>query len=62
VSIEHDLRLSATCSPLGAVTFTVDIVGLQHSPEEWRVSASLVTEFGQLQNLSARAKQFFGGT
>jgi hypothetical protein len=37
------------------------MAGLQGAPEEWRVSASLVTEMGRMQDLSAGAHRFFGG-
>ena len=60
-SIEGDFRLSAACSSLGSVTFSVEMAGLQGAPEEWRVSASLVTEMGRMQELSAGAHRFFGG-
>lgn len=60
-SLEGEFRLSAVCSPLGKVTFSVQLSGLQGAPEEWSVSASLLTEMGQLQKLSAGAHRFFGG-
>jgi hypothetical protein len=40
----------------------VAILGLEGAPEEWRVSASLTTELGQLPNIAAGAHRFFGGT
>ena len=61
-SIEGEFSLSATCSPLGEVSFSVRIRGLQGAPEEWQVSAALTTELGQLPRIAAGAHQFFGGT
>ncbi|MGY0653105.1 DUF6228 family protein [Luteimonas sp. A537] len=61
-SIEGEFLLSATCSPLGEVNFSVRILGLQGAPEEWQVSASLTTELGQLPKVAAGAHRFFGGT
>lgn len=59
-SLEGEFRLSAMCSPLGEVTFFLEIAGMQGAPEEWRVSASITTEFGQLCQLSAGARRLFG--
>ena len=61
-SLEGEFSLSARCSSLGIVTFLVAILGLEGAPEEWRVSASLTTELGQLPNIAAGAHRFFGGT
>ncbi|WP_089374628.1 DUF6228 family protein [Methylobacillus rhizosphaerae] len=61
-SIEGEFTLSASCSPLGEVSFSVRMHGLQGSPEEWQVSAALTTELGQLSLIAAGASQFFGDT
>ena len=60
-SIEGEFSLSATCSPLGEVGFSVCIRGLQGAPEEWQASATLTTELGQLPKIAAGAQRFFGG-
>ena len=61
-SIEGEFSLSASCSPLGIVTFLVAMFGHPGFPEEWRVSASITTELGLLPSLAAGAQRFFGGT
>jgi len=58
-SIEGEFIISATCSPLGEVLFTIQLRGLQGAPEEWKVSVGLATEFGQLSNIAKHAKEFF---
>jgi len=58
-SIEGEFIISATCSSLGEVLFTVRLRGLQGAPEEWTVSVGLATEFGQLRNIAKHAKGFF---
>ena len=58
-SLEGEFSISATCSPLGIVTFIVDLSGLPGAPEEWRLVASLTSELGQLQRLARRASSFF---
>lgn len=61
-SLEGEFSLSATCSSLGTVAFLVNICGQSGAPEEWRVSASLITELGQMPKIAAGAQSFFGGT
>lgn len=58
-SIEQDFSLSATCTSLGSVTFWVELRGLQGAPEEWRIEAGLVTDFGQLEQIAKNAEVFF---
>ncbi|WP_425602255.1 DUF6228 family protein [Luteimonas aquatica] len=60
-SLEGEFLLSASCSPLGIVTFLAAIYGSPGAPEEWHVSASITTELGQLPSIAAGAKRFFGG-
>ena len=50
-SIEGDFRLSATCTPLGNVVFSVELHGLQGATEEWAVTAGIDYELGQLERL-----------
>jgi hypothetical protein len=58
-SLEGDFKLSATCSALGVVTFDVELCGLQGAPEEWRITAGLETEFGQLDGFAACARNLW---
>lgn len=58
-SIEGEFNISASCSTLGDVLFKVRLYGMLGAPEEWRVSAGLATEFGQLQHIAKRAAEFF---
>ena len=58
-SLEGEFSISAACSSLGIVTFTVKLSGLPGAPEEWQLVASLTSELGQLQNLARRASLFF---
>ena len=60
-SIEGDFSLCASCSPLGEVNFQVCFRGAQGAVEDWQVSAALTTEFGQLPEIAADARRFFGG-
>ena len=59
ISIEGDFSLFATCTSLGSVTFRVEIRGSQGAPEEWRVNAGLVVEFGQLEQIARSSNAFF---
>jgi hypothetical protein len=56
-SLEGDFRLSVTCSSLGAVTFQVQLRGLQGAPEEWHVESGIESEFGQLEQLAKDAEE-----
>lgn len=58
-SLEGEFSLAATCSSLGVVTFTASLSGLPGAPEEWRLTASLTSELGQLQRLAEEACLFF---
>ena len=58
-SLEGEFLLEATCSSRGHVTFSVRIREMFGGPEEWEVSARLVTELGQLPGIASRAKAFF---
>lgn len=61
-SIERDFSLAATCTSLGSVTFRVELRGSQGAPEEWRVEAGLVTEFGQLEGIAKNSEGFFNAS
>lgn len=54
-SLEGDFNLTVTCSSLGAITFRVELRGLQGAPEEWRVIVGIEFEFGQLARLADEA-------
>ena len=61
-SLEGEFSLSARCSPLGHVDFSVHLHGSQGAPEEWQLTAVLTTELGQLPKIAASASGFFSGT
>jgi hypothetical protein len=61
VSLEGDLKLSATCTSLGAVTFHVSMSGLPGAAEEWQLQAGIETEFGQLARLATEAEALARG-
>lgn len=58
-TLEGEFEISATCTAGGAVTFTVTLSGLPGSGEEWRVTAGISSELGQLAGLAGAAQQFF---
>jgi hypothetical protein len=58
-TLEGEFQISATCTSGGAVTFSVTLSGLPGSSEEWRVSAGVTCELGQLASLAQTARQFF---
>jgi Family of unknown function (DUF6228) len=58
-ALEGEFRLEAACSLLGEVRFSVRIRDMLGGPEEWQVSARLVTELGQLPGIASRAESFF---
>ncbi len=58
-SLEGEFLLQAACSALGHVTFSVRIREMLGGPEEWQVSANLVTELGQLPGIASHAEFFF---
>lgn len=52
-SIEDDFRLSASCTALGHVFFSVQMSGLHGASEEWAVTAGIEYELGRLEHLSS---------
>jgi hypothetical protein len=58
-SLEGEFSLAAVCSPLGQVTFTIVVSERLGGPEDWRVSAGISTELGQLPRIAADAVSFF---
>lgn len=59
-SLEGEFNLIATCSTSGHVHFQVELWGLPGAAEEWRASAGITSELGQLQSIAAAARSFFG--
>jgi hypothetical protein len=55
-SLEGDLRLSVTCSLLGAVTFDVTLSGAPGSPEAWSVTAGIQTGLGELERIGRESE------
>jgi hypothetical protein len=58
-SLEGEFSLIATCSTSGHVHFQVELQGGPGAPEEWRASAGITSELGQLQSIAAAARSFF---
>jgi len=58
-SLEGEFSLVATCSTSGHVHFRAELWGQPGAPEEWRVSAGITSELGQLQSIAAAARTFF---
>jgi len=58
-SLEGEFAIGAACSVLGQVSFSVRIRDLLGGPEEWEVSARIVSELGQLPGIASRAESFF---
>jgi hypothetical protein len=59
-SLEGEFSLSATCSQLGVVTFSLSLLSRLGGPEDWSISATLTSDLGQLPSIAAGAEQFFG--
>jgi hypothetical protein len=58
-ALEGEFSISAQCSTLGQVSFSVLIRDHLGGPEEWSVSAVLETELGGLPGIAADAQLFF---
>ena len=58
-TLEGEFRIAATCTPGGMVTFSVTLSGLPGASEEWRVSAGVTCDLGQLPDLAQAAQHFF---
>jgi len=58
-TLEGEFQISATCGSSGVVSFLVTLSGLPGSSEEWRVSAGVASELGQLPLLAQAAGHFF---
>ncbi|HWQ47119.1 MAG TPA: DUF6228 family protein, partial [Longilinea sp.] len=57
-SEELEMKLIATCSHLGQVTFRIILRACFGSEEEWLVQAGIVTELGQLEQIAKEANEF----
>jgi hypothetical protein len=60
-SMEGELQIEATCSSLGEVRFEVRMWHSRGSPEQWSVSAGVLSELGQLPAIARDSEQFFSG-
>jgi hypothetical protein len=58
-SLEGEFNISASCSSLGEVLFTVSISGQPGVSEEWQLSFSITSELGLLPSIAKAAKSFF---
>ena len=59
-SLEGEFNLSATCSSLGEVTFSLVMHSRLDVADGWRIVATLTADLGQLPGIGAAAEQFFG--
>ena len=60
-SLEGEFNISATCTMLGHIVFTVKLNGQPGETEAWKVQAGLETELGQLEKIAQSANSFFQG-
>ena len=58
-SLEGEFNLSATCSSLGVVTFSLVMHSRLEGVDGWRIVATLTVDLGQLPGVGAAAEQFF---
>ena len=58
-SLEGEFIISASCSKLGEVLFSLEISGHIGAPEQWHTSFSLTSELGQLPKIANGARSFF---
>ncbi len=58
-SLEGEFNLSATCSSLGVVTFSVAMHSRHEVVDGWRIVATLTADLGQLPGIGTAAEQFF---
>lgn len=58
-SLEQEFAMSASCDALGHVQLTITFARLG-AEEEWSAIASVQIELGQLSQLAANARHFFG--
>lgn len=58
-SLEGEFNLSATCFTSGQVLFSIEAWGSPGAPEEWRATAGITSELGQLPSIASAARRFF---
>ncbi len=58
-SLEGELTIRSSRDRVGHVFIRVELRSGQ-MPEDWRVSANVLAEIGQLESIARRAKSFFG--
>ena len=61
-SLEGEFILSASCSTSGQVYFFIEAWGSPGAAEEWRASAEITSELGQLPSIASAAHRFFCGS
>ena len=61
-SIEGEFKLSASCTSLGAIIFTITLKDLLGTSEALAIQVGLETEFGQLQQIAKRSDNFFNSS
>lgn len=57
--LEGELALSATSATRGHIHFRVEPWRQPGAPEEWRASAGITSEMGQLRSMAVAAHPFF---
>ena len=60
-SLEGEFILSVSCSTSGQVYFFIEAWGSPGAAEEWRASAGITSELGQLPSIASAAHRFFCG-
>lgn len=58
-SLEGEFEISATCTTLGHVIFSINMAGQIGGAEEWKSQFGLETELGQLDSIARNASEFF---
>lgn len=58
-SLEGQFSISARCSSLGSIAFSFQLSDMHGHLEEWKVTSSIISDFGQLPHLAEQAKRFF---
>lgn len=57
-SLEQEIKISASCSSLGKVTFNIHL-SIFYAPEPWSLKTDLHYDFGQLKKLNEASQAFF---
>ena len=61
-SFEKQFCISASCSSLGHVLFSIVLTNLSGSREDWEIRIGISSEFGLLEGFASDAERFFNQT